>query len=211
MKKEKRLKEEHKSAVLQAETVNMMTKYQLVFVKMENQFAKIFNNNKLRNIKFKQDAFHKVKRCAILKQSEVGFKAQMIFERFRNKTLNHLINLYSRKLVQEKHLAFQKWRLMVEMPKVQSSIEESQQKEIDVLKQKSHQREKELSDKETGCKQKENQLKQLHSDWKKLKFTIDELEKKERALGQEIQNLIYKNTTSAVENQKGANSVFSKA
>ena len=57
MKKETRQKEEHKQAVLQAETINMMTKYQLVFVKMENQFAKIFNTNKLRNLKFKQEAF----------------------------------------------------------------------------------------------------------------------------------------------------------
>jgi hypothetical protein len=53
IKKEQRRKEESKQAVLQAETINMMTKYQLVFVKMENQFAKIFNNNKLRNLKLK--------------------------------------------------------------------------------------------------------------------------------------------------------------
>lgn len=36
MRKETRMREEQKQAVLQAETVNMMTKYQLVFVKMEN-------------------------------------------------------------------------------------------------------------------------------------------------------------------------------
>jgi hypothetical protein len=97
MKKETRLREEHKQAVLQAETVNMMTKYQLVFVKMENQFAKIFNNNKLRNTKFKQDAFHRVKRCAILRQSDIGFKAQLIFEKFRNRCLNKMINIYTKK------------------------------------------------------------------------------------------------------------------
>lgn len=53
MKKEDRMKEEQKQAVLQAETVNMMTKYQMVFVKMENSFAKIFNSNKLRGLTFK--------------------------------------------------------------------------------------------------------------------------------------------------------------
>lgn len=36
MRKEQRMGEEQKQAVLKADTVNMMTKYQLVFVKMEN-------------------------------------------------------------------------------------------------------------------------------------------------------------------------------
>lgn len=67
MKKETRMKEEHKQAVLQAETINMMTKYQLVFVKMENQFAKIFNANKLRNLRYKQDAFFSIKTQALAK------------------------------------------------------------------------------------------------------------------------------------------------
>ena len=47
------MKDEHKQAILQAETVNMMTKYQLVFVKMENSFTKIFHKNKMRNLKFR--------------------------------------------------------------------------------------------------------------------------------------------------------------
>jgi len=54
------MKEEQKQAILQAETVSMMTKYQLVFVKMENAFAKVFNSNKLRNMTFKQEGFQAI-------------------------------------------------------------------------------------------------------------------------------------------------------
>lgn len=37
------------------------------------------------------------------------------------------------------------------------------------------------------------------------------MELKERQLSQEIQSLIYKNTTSAVENQKGVTTIFQRA
>ena len=92
MKKESRLKEEHKQAVLQAETINMMTKYQLVFVKMENQFAKIFNGNKLRSLRFKQEAFFNIKTAALVKNQQVNFKMHMVFEKLRNKYVSGLID-----------------------------------------------------------------------------------------------------------------------
>eukprot|EP00349_Pseudokeronopsis_sp_Brazil_P007209 CAMPEP_0202974902 /NCGR_PEP_ID=MMETSP1396-20130829/64907_1 /ASSEMBLY_ACC=CAM_ASM_000872 /TAXON_ID= /ORGANISM="Pseudokeronopsis sp., Strain Brazil" /LENGTH=42 /DNA_ID= /DNA_START= /DNA_END= /DNA_ORIENTATION= len=41
-----------------------MTKYQLVFVKMESAFAKVFNSNKLRNLFLKEEAFQKIKERA---------------------------------------------------------------------------------------------------------------------------------------------------
>jgi hypothetical protein len=47
-KREKRMHKDHKQNIFQTDTVAMMTKYQLVFVKMENSFAKVFNSNKLR-------------------------------------------------------------------------------------------------------------------------------------------------------------------
>ena len=54
-------KESAKQKLLQAETVGMMTKYQLVFVKMETAFTKIFNHNKLRDLNRLQEAFAKFK------------------------------------------------------------------------------------------------------------------------------------------------------
>ena len=39
-----------KNALLQVETLGMMTKYQLVFVRMETAFSKIFNSNRLWDV-----------------------------------------------------------------------------------------------------------------------------------------------------------------
>ena len=47
-KRSQRIQNENKQQIIQAETVNMMTKYQLVFVKMETIFNKVFNSNKNR-------------------------------------------------------------------------------------------------------------------------------------------------------------------
>lgn len=55
-------KESLKQQLLQAETMGMMTKYQLVFVKMETAFAKIFNRNKLRDLKTMHDAFSRFRK-----------------------------------------------------------------------------------------------------------------------------------------------------
>jgi hypothetical protein len=66
-----------------------------------------------------------------------------------------MINIYTKKTIQEKHLAIQKWRSLIELPKTQSQIEDIQNRELDLLKQKNGQREKELGEKENGCKQKE--------------------------------------------------------
>jgi hypothetical protein len=84
----------------------MMTKYQLVFVKMENQFAKIFNSNKLRNLRFKQDAFFKIQAESMVKNREINFKTHLVFEKLRNKTLTRLIDLYQSKIQRTEHLAF---------------------------------------------------------------------------------------------------------
>lgn len=56
--------EEQKQKVLQVETVGMMTKYQLVFVKMETAFSKVLNSNKLRDLTQLQKAFYKMKENA---------------------------------------------------------------------------------------------------------------------------------------------------
>lgn len=84
---------------MQAETVNMMTKYQLVFVKMENQFAKVFNSNKLRALKIKQEAFYQVKKYAIGKNGEVNYKMHVIYQKLKNKVVNNLVDKYQNKVI----------------------------------------------------------------------------------------------------------------
>ena len=98
VRKEERKREEQKQAVLQAETVNMMTKYQLVFVKMENQFHKIFNTNKLRGLRHKQDAFYAIKACALVKNLEQQYRMHAIFEKLKNKHMSRLLDIYTQKV-----------------------------------------------------------------------------------------------------------------
>ena len=50
--------------MLQAETLNMMTKYQLVFAKIECQVNRVLNSNKLREMRIQQKAFQRMKRNA---------------------------------------------------------------------------------------------------------------------------------------------------
>jgi len=44
-----------------------------------------------------------------------------------------------------------------------------------------------------------------------LKQAVETMEAREKKLSQEINNIIYKNTTSVAENQKGVSQIFQKA
>eukprot|EP00347_Sterkiella_histriomuscorum_P013141 403365857 len=212
MRKESRMREEQKQAVLQAETVNMMTKYQLVFVKMENQFAKIFNSNKLRNLRFKQDAFIEIKMQALVRDGDVQYRTHQVYEKVRNHYVQTLIiDKYQAKQLKVLHLALQKWKTFALIPRLALQAEESNAKDMENLKQKLSLKEREVSEKELLVKQKESQFKQMISEYKRLQLKIEDQEGKERQISQEIQSLIYKNTTSAVENQKGVSHVFQRA
>jgi hypothetical protein len=68
---------------MQVETVNMMTKYQLVFVRMETQFAKIFNSNKLRDLRKMQRLFMKFRMFSDYDRLLTRFKSQMMFDKLR--------------------------------------------------------------------------------------------------------------------------------
>lgn len=48
-KRELRILEDNKQALVSSETHNMMSKYQMVFVKMENIFSKVFSAKKHRD------------------------------------------------------------------------------------------------------------------------------------------------------------------
>lgn len=101
----------------------MMTKYQLVFVKIENIFAKIANNKACRERLEVQDAFYAIKRAAIHRGVQVNFKTHMIFIKMRSKYTNTLVNAYKRKLTRQLGLAFRRWKLQTQIPKVQGEVE----------------------------------------------------------------------------------------
>ena len=61
MVRERRIVTDHNKQHLQAETLNMMTKYQLVFAKIECQVNRVLNSNRIREIKLSQRAFDKMR------------------------------------------------------------------------------------------------------------------------------------------------------
>ena len=84
-----------KNAVLQVETVGMMTKYQLVFVKMETAFSKIFNSNRLRDQRKAQSAFDVMRKNAFHKRIRLGCEPRVILNKLRFK-LGPLVKTYEK-------------------------------------------------------------------------------------------------------------------
>ena len=70
--------------MLQAETLNMMTKYQLVFAKIECQVNRVLNSNKLREMNLEQKAFQKMKRNAQDKHQRENYLAHLINLKMRS-------------------------------------------------------------------------------------------------------------------------------
>lgn len=87
----------------------MMTKYQLVFVKIESAFQKIAHSHKLKERILAQDAFYMVKRFSIYRNADLNHKTHAIYLRFRDKHVCSLINLYNKKQSKLKHLALSQW------------------------------------------------------------------------------------------------------
>jgi hypothetical protein len=73
--------ESAKQAVLQVETLGMMTKYQLVFVKIETAFNKI--PFKMRDLKRMQRAFQKMRQNAITQRLQIGCQPKIVYDRMR--------------------------------------------------------------------------------------------------------------------------------
>lgn len=188
-RKEQRLREEHKQATLQAETVNMMTKYQLVFVKMENQFAKVFHSNKLRHLRLKQEAFHRVKLAALNGHREACFKTHLVFERLRNRHLARLLAVFAARQLKRAGLAFSRWRAAVVLPLVAEQAERAQKRTAEGLQAKLKARSQELAEKEQQLRAKEAQCKALLDEYRGLGEAVGAMELRERHVAQEVQVL----------------------
>ncbi len=97
-RREQRILDEHKNIAIQAETQTMMSKYQLVFVKMETIFNKINISKKMKDRQLKQDALYRIKRAAIQKGSDLNFNTHMIYIKLRNKYVSNIIHAYEKKI-----------------------------------------------------------------------------------------------------------------
>ena len=72
----------------------MMTKYQLVFAKIECQVNKVLNSNKLRSLRICGRAFTKFKANALAKQKFIAYKANLIYLKLHDNVGSRLIARY---------------------------------------------------------------------------------------------------------------------
>lgn len=88
----------------------------------------------------------------------------------------------------------------LEVPRLKNEYLQIQEKEVDETIQKINKQSKITKEKENALREKEELLNRERNKAKKLKSQVEEMELKERQLSEEIQSIIYKNTTTAVEN-----------
>jgi hypothetical protein len=186
----KKQKESSRQALMQAETMGMMTKYQLVFVKMETAFAKIFSHNKLRDLKKMQESFAKFKFNTIQKRININCGARVALENYKG--LDSVYKLYNRNQKFNLRDAFQSWKRSIKIEKV--------------INIKKRQIDGEIEDKKTEAKNIEQKIKQVDDeikevDKKKNKFQEDK-EKQEKKRDNDLNDINQMLNPSGIRNNK---------
>jgi len=74
----------------------MMTKYQLVFAKIECQVNKVLASNKLRELRFCHKAFASMKSNAQVKTNELNYRSHIIKLKLDGTLVKRLIAQYER-------------------------------------------------------------------------------------------------------------------
>ena len=128
--REKRILQDHQKQVLQAETLNMMTKYQLVFAKIECQVNRVLNSNKVRELKLVQRAFDRMRSNAQSGQLRHNYQAHMINLRFQGNVGVQMLNRYQTNRARALKRAFESWRLATDAAKVIERISVTIKSEI---------------------------------------------------------------------------------
>ena len=135
--REKRILVDHQKQVLQAETLNMMTKYQLVFAKIECQVNRVLNSNKLREMKIEQRAFDRMKRNAQDRSIRSSYLTHLINLRMQGNIGVKIINRYQANRMRALRKAFENWRLRSDAAKVIERLQETIKTEMSSKQEKS--------------------------------------------------------------------------
>jgi len=124
--------EASKQQQLQAETMGMMTKYQLVFVKMETAFAKVFNRNKLRDLKRTQDAFSKFRYNTIANRLNINCGSRIALENLKGSA--KFLRIYEKNQRNNIRDAFRTWKNIIIVEKSVVKKKEELDYELDERK-----------------------------------------------------------------------------
>lgn len=167
--------------MLHLETMNMMTKYQLVFIKLETAVAKMMRIRKMRNLMEKQKAFERYRRNTKFIKGFHGFKAKFILEKIK-KAMDSISTIFNNKKHIQMAAFFNKWESTVSIAqnqkKYEGKIQSLQQSHEKIIKQ----HENSLAQIEQTVQHHIREISALKETEKSLKQVIKEKEDKEKYL-----------------------------
>ncbi len=114
----------------------MMSKYQLVFVKLESALLKITNSQQIRDRGAMQEALYRIRGQALERTSQIGYRTEMVFLKVREKGVRKIVETWERKGLKQINYAFTQWKNATKLPGVVNAIEEGNRREIGALQSK---------------------------------------------------------------------------
>lgn len=183
-------KETSKQQLLQAETMGMMTKYQLVFVKMETAFSKIFNHNKLRDLKRQQEAFAKFKFNAINKRVDINCGSRVALENI--KSAGKFIKVYEKNQRYNMRDAFQTWKRALAIEKSLKRKKVEIDLEVEERKNDFKRLERRIREMEEEIEENDKRYNHLYALVRDNKKKISLYENKGRELSNDINQILDK-------------------
>jgi predicted RNase H-like nuclease (RuvC/YqgF family) len=190
-------KEASKQQLLQAETMGMMTKYQLVFVKMETAFSKIFNRNKLRDLKKLQDAFAQFKFNTVKNRVEINCASRVAFENLKNS--GKFVRFYEKNARYNLKEAFQNWKRNIIVDRAIMKKKEELDFELDNTVDERKRVERRINELEEEIEENDKRYNHLYALVKDNKNKITLYENKGRELSNDINQIIDKDPNTRVD------------
>ncbi|KAM3136124.1 hypothetical protein pb186bvf_011746 [Paramecium bursaria] len=120
--------EHHKQQMIQLETVSMMTKYQMVFTKMDSSLSKIGATISLRNLKSKYHAFTKIKQISKSRKLANQLEALRIYQHMDGK-LKNLFNVLQDKALVSIFNGFCKIQIVAKTKNSENRYKEEQERQ----------------------------------------------------------------------------------
>ena len=124
---------------MQAETLNMMTKYQCFFARIESSFNNILNSNRLREMRMRQKAFEKFRQNASQVNQKVHINSQIIYMRLKSNLGVKILDKYAKSRQKALKRAFEDWRIKSEAMRAIKRLNDYLQAEKELKNQENKQ------------------------------------------------------------------------
>ena len=178
----------YSAAVLHLETLNMMTKYQLVFIKLETSLMKVFSNERMRGIIQIQRRFvqwrHNTER---IKNSQKG-RSITVLNNFKSKMAS-MISQYKEKQRIRTSRLFHKWFINARLAKIYVRQKKEKMEDEKKYKLGMSVKDQELNKMEIKATEHIKEIESLKVVEKGIKLTLKEKEHREKEMKEAYEKL----------------------